>query len=74
MEVITLDVKGKKCPRPTLEMTKRVPELKEGDILEVIANCSTFENDVKIWCKRMRKALLLFKTEPDGVMLCQVKI
>lgn len=73
MAVILLDVKGAKCPRPTLEMTIKIKDLKDGDILEVIADCPTFESDVKKWSERMKKPLLMLKDEGNGVKRVQVK-
>ncbi len=74
MGSLVVDTKGWKCPRPTLEMTIKIQQLKKGDILEVIADCPTFENDVKSWCQRMKKSLLWIKNENNGVIRCQVKV
>lgn len=46
---------------------------KKGDILEVIADCPTFENDVKNWCRRNNKTLLWIRDEGNGVKRCQVQ-
>lgn len=48
--------------------------MKPGDILECVADCATFEADIKDWCKNSKKALLWFKSEGDGVKRCQVRI
>ena len=48
-------------------------KLRKGDILEVIADCSTFENDVKNWCRRNNKILLWLRDEGDGTRRCQVQ-
>ena len=55
-------------------MSLEAMSLKAGDILECVADCSTFESDVKEWCKNSKKALIWFKTEGDGVKRCQVRI
>lgn len=74
-ETTVLDLKGLKCPMPTLKMTTAArTSFKEGDILEVIADCPTFENDLKIWCHRMKKVLLWVRDEGNGVKRCQVQI
>ena len=69
-----LDCKGLKCPQPRLQMSLAAMELKPGDILECVADCPTFESDVREWCKNSKKALLWFKTEGNNVKLCQVRI
>lgn len=71
---IQLDCKGLQCPQPRLKMSLKAMELKAGDILECVADCPTFEDDVKDWCKNSKKALLWFKTEGNGVKRCQVRI
>lgn len=73
MAVKTLDCKGLKCPIPTMKMMQESLTMAKGDILEVTADCPTFEADVKAWCERSKKALLLFKDE-GGVKKCRVQI
>jgi tRNA 2-thiouridine synthesizing protein A len=69
-----LDTKGLQCPQPRLKMSLQSMSMKPGDILECVADCPTFEADVKEWCKNSKKALLWFKTEAGGVKRCQVRI
>ena len=70
-----MDLKGLKCPMPTLKMTTAVfKECKPGDVLEVMADCPTFEKDVKIWCQRNKKVLLWIRDEGNNVKRCQVQI
>jgi TusA-related sulfurtransferase len=69
-----IDAKGLQCPQPRLMMSLESMKLKPGDILECVADCSTFEADVKEWCKHSKKALLWFKTEAGTVKRCQVRI
>ncbi len=58
MATHTIDALGLRCPQPILKIAAKVPELKPGDILEVTADCNTFEEDVRKWCERMKKTLL----------------
>ncbi len=75
MATVVLDLKGLKCPQPTLQMTVKVrTELKAGDMLEVVADCPTFANDLKGWGERMKKTILWVKDEGNGAKRCQVKI
>ena len=66
MAVTVLDARGLKCPLPTLKMTGACRTMKPGDILEVVANCPTFEADVRNFCTSMQKALLFVKVEGDA--------
>jgi tRNA 2-thiouridine synthesizing protein A len=73
MAVVTIDAKGLKCPRPTLEMTVKAKSMNTGDVMEVVADCPTFEKDVKAWCERMKKVLLWMRDEGEGAKRCQVQ-
>lgn len=67
-----LDARGLKCPQPTLKVTILATKLKQGDLLEVIADCPTFEKDVRDWCGRAKKTLLWVKAEGDSKR-CQIQ-
>jgi len=68
-----IDARGLKCPQPQLKMSIESHNMAKGDILECIADCSTFEADVRGWCDRTRRSLLMMKTEGTAKR-CQVRI
>lgn len=72
MTVQLLDARGLKCPQPTLKITVLATKVKPGEVLEVVANCPTFEKDVRDWCSRARKVLLWVKPEGDSKR-CQIQ-
>lgn len=72
MAVQTIDARGLRCPQPTLKMTAMAQTMKKGDTLEVMADCPTFENDVRGWCTRMKKTLVWFREE-GAFKRCQVQ-
>ena len=74
MAIKSLDLKGLACPQPSLKMTVEALSLKPGDILEAVADCPTFEVDVRGWCQRSKKALLWFRTDAGGAKRCQVRM
>jgi tRNA 2-thiouridine synthesizing protein A len=73
MAVKVIDARGLKCPQPQLKMLTESHSMKKGDILEVVADCSTFETDVRAWCQRTRKALLWMRNE-GAAKRCQVQV
>jgi len=73
MATRNFDYRGLKCPDPTLKLSMEAYSMAPGDILEVLADCPTFEHDVKAWCQRHKKALLLIKAE-GAAKRCQVRI
>lgn len=72
MAVTTFDAKGLKCPQPTLKVTIMATKMKAGDVLEVVADCPTFEQDVRDWCQRARKVLLWIREEGTAKR-CQIQ-
>ena len=73
MATKSFDFRGLKCPEPSLKMAVESHALKPGDIMDTLADCPTFEADVRIWCERNKKALLLVK--PEGpAKRCQVRV
>jgi TusA-related sulfurtransferase len=64
---------GLKCPQPVLKIAAKSAELKSGDVLEVIADCPTFEKDVRQWCERTKKTLMWIRDEGGGKMRCQIQ-
>lgn len=66
MTTHTLDAKGIRCPQPILKITALLPQISAGDVLEVTADCATFEDDVRKWCDRMNKTLLAVTKDGDA--------
>ena len=53
-----LDATGLKCPQPVLKLSVISPDMKPGELLEIIGDCPTFEKDITAWCLRLKKTLL----------------
>ena len=71
-----IDARGWKCPVPTLKLNNLAfsSEVKSGDTIAVTANCPTFETDIREWCKRMKKVLVVFKDAGDGAKYAEVRV
>jgi tRNA 2-thiouridine synthesizing protein A len=75
VETKTLDARGLKCPGPTLKLTGMYLKLNAGEMLEVIADCPTFESDVRGWCTQMKRTLIWFRHEVGtNVMRCLIRM
>lgn len=66
MAIKRIDCIGCKCPLPVLKLHQAImkKEAVPGDQIELIADCPTFENDVKQWCSQMKKVLV--RIAPEG--------
>lgn len=63
MSKSSLSLVGLKCPIPALKMSQEASKLSKGDLLEAVADCPTFETDVRAWCGRTKHTLLWVKPE-----------
>ena len=73
MALAVLDTLGMKCPQPILKIAVKAPDMKPGDILEILGDCPTFEKDVRTWCERLRKVLLSVKDDGDDKKTIQIQ-
>jgi TusA-related sulfurtransferase len=72
MATKVIDARGLKCPQPQLKVFTEVRTMNKGDIIEVIADCSTFEPDIR-QCERSKKALLWMRSEGTASR-CQIQV
>jgi tRNA 2-thiouridine synthesizing protein A len=73
MAVETLDTLGMKCPQPVLKIAVKAPDMKPGDVLEILGDCPTFERDIRTWCERLGKTFLSVQDEGNGRKRIQVQ-
>jgi tRNA 2-thiouridine synthesizing protein A len=73
MAVEVLDTLGVKCPQPMLKLALKSPDMKPGDILEILGDCPTFERDVRTWCERLGKVALSVKDNGDDKKTIQIQ-
>ncbi len=72
MALVKLDFRGLKCPLPTLKMTGAVIKLSKGDIMEVSADCPSFENDLKGFTARTHTTMLWLRDQ-GTFKVCQIR-
>ena len=73
MTTQTLDTLGLKCPQPILKVAVLVKQLQPGDMLEVLADCPSFPNDIEAWCSKTGNTLLVCADEGDGKFKAQIQ-
>jgi tRNA 2-thiouridine synthesizing protein A len=72
MTVHTLNARGLRCPQPIIKVTSMVPAIDQGDVLDVTADCETFEDDMRKWCARWSRTLLAV-THAGQDVTCQIQ-
>jgi tRNA 2-thiouridine synthesizing protein A len=73
MTVTVIDTLGLNCPHTVLKIAVWAPDMKPGDVLEILGDCSTFEKDVRTWCERLGKAFLSIKDEGEKRKRIQIQ-
>ena len=73
MATKTLDAMGLKCPQPILKVATMAPQMQSGDILEVVADCESFPQDIKSWAEKTGKTLLYSSDEGGGKHKAQIQ-
>ncbi|SER00169.1 sulfurtransferase TusA family protein [Microlunatus flavus] len=60
---LTLDCTGQRCPRPIIEIGRRITEVEVGQLVELLADDPAAKPDVAAWC-RMRGQELVSSEPP----------
>lgn len=63
---VTLDLTGLTCPAPLLGAKKVFDDLKPGQTLCLISNCSGTQDDLSAWCKATGHTLVSATHREDG--------
>ena len=62
----TLDCVGLYCPMPIVNVSKKMKELKPGQVLEILADDAGIKQDMPNWCKTTGNEFLGIE-EREGV-------
>jgi TusA-related sulfurtransferase len=66
--VVTIDFSGLPCPAPLLGAKKILDDLKPGQTLRLISDCSGAHDDLMAWCRYTGHALVSERKQADGRM------
>ena len=61
-----MDVRGRACPIPIVELMRVIKTLAGGDEVEVVADDNAFPADVEAWCKKTGNALVSLTRDDAG--------
>lgn len=65
--VAELDCRGMPCPRPVIELAKRIAEVEVGEVLAVVADDPAAAYDVPAWCRMRAQEYVGADQAEDGV-------
>jgi tRNA 2-thiouridine synthesizing protein A len=69
-----LNILGLRCPHPILSLAVKAADMKSGDILEVLGDCPTLEEDVSTWCERLGKTLRAVEDAGEGTKKLEIQV
>ena len=69
----TLDALGLKCPQPVLKVAIMAKQMQPGDMLEIVADCESFPEDIGKWCTTKGYTLLFCAVDGDGKAKAQIQ-
>ncbi|AZV57815.1 DsrE/DsrF/DrsH-like family protein [Clostridium sp. AWRP] len=63
-----LDACGICCPGPLMRVNSNIQDMKEGEVLKVMASDQGFYEDIKSWCERTNNELLDRKKDKGNII------
>ncbi len=61
--MVRMDCRGMRCPQPVLKLAVETANTPAGTIVEILGDCPTFEDDVRVFCARRKKTILATLTD-----------
>jgi TusA-related sulfurtransferase len=62
----TLDVRGRACPIPIVELMRAIKTMADGDEIDVHADDRAFPSDVRAWCSKTGHCLVDLATREEA--------
>lgn len=62
-----LDVRGRACPIPLVELMSAMRDARGGECVEVVADDRAFPANVTAWCRRSGHQLVKLEERTSGV-------
>jgi len=69
MEEYILDVRGKMCPIPVMEVSRIAKQLGSGQILRVLATDPAAKSDLEAWARRTGNEVIEIREESDHLVI-----
>ena len=60
------------CPVPIVKLSLQIEEVKEGEVVELLADDPGILRDLSVWCKEMGYKILMIREE-NGVVVAYVE-
>ena len=64
---LELDCRGMLCPRPIIELARRIGDVPVGAVVAVVSDDAAAAYDVPAWCRMRQQEYVGADTAEDGV-------
>ena len=64
---LELDCRGMLCPRPIIELARRIGDVPVGAVIAVVSDDAAAAYDVPAWCRMRQQEYVGADTAADGV-------
>jgi tRNA 2-thiouridine synthesizing protein A len=64
---VEVDCRGLPCPRPVIELGRRIADVEVGEVLAVVADDPAAAYDVPAWCRMRQQEYVGADQADDGV-------
>ena len=61
-----LDMRGKRCPLPVIELARHIDDVEVGQTLTVLADDPAAASDIAAWCRMRAHELVSTSAEADA--------
>ena len=69
----SIDAVGLYCPMPIILLKKEIGIVKSNQVVEILADDSSFENDLSAWCKLTDNKVLSLTRNEENIFIAYVK-
>jgi TusA-related sulfurtransferase len=69
----SIDTVGLYCPMPIILLKKEIGIVKSNQVVEILADDSSFENDLSAWCKLTDNKVLSITKNNEDIFIAYVK-
>jgi TusA-related sulfurtransferase len=66
MSTRVLDMRGRACPAPIVELMRTIRAVGDGDTIEILADDRAFPADVQAWCRKTNNTLVSMSRRADA--------
>lgn len=60
-----LDMRGRACPAPIVELMRAVRGMHNGETVEILADDRAFPADVAAWCRKTQNVLIQIASKDE---------